>query len=109
MTPDHALHFDPDCEECVYLARPTVIRVAPERSLDAAWVEAEAALPVGWWFEAGSRGMDGYRVHAQRYNGAGTGPLVTGNGSTPAAALDALRRALTADPDPTGQGSWGEP
>ena len=24
---DHALHFDPACEECVYLARPTVIRV----------------------------------------------------------------------------------
>lgn len=29
---DHALHFDPDCEECVYLARPTVVKVPTEDS-----------------------------------------------------------------------------
>jgi hypothetical protein len=35
---DHALHFDPDCEECVYLARPTVVRAPapdPDRAVES--------------------------------------------------------------------------
>ncbi len=39
---DHALHFDPDCEECVYLARPTVVRVPAAPVTDAGLREADS-------------------------------------------------------------------
>lgn len=44
----HALHFDPDCEECVYLARPVAIPVpAQEERLREALEQIAHLGPLG--------------------------------------------------------------
>jgi len=49
---EHALHFDPDCEECAYLARPVVIHRKVAQS-EAAWLiergQPEKQMPTLWW------------------------------------------------------------
>jgi len=68
-------------------------------TLDAAWAEAEAALPDGWAFRCGSRGLDGYRAvafltHAPTEAEMRATPDVTGYGPSPVAALRSLAERL---------------
>jgi hypothetical protein len=44
MSIGHALHFDPDCEECAYLARPTRETLVPAEDEVARLVRAMRAL-----------------------------------------------------------------
>jgi hypothetical protein len=59
---EHALHFDPDCEECVYLARPERIAATPQADRGDGLREAATALSdflfdgIGW-IERGPSGM----------------------------------------------------
>jgi hypothetical protein len=84
---------------------------APD-SLDAAWAEAEAALPEGWWLhaldawsfddmawrvEAASAGHQEPSDSWARYH-AVRGPSVATYGPTPAAALRALAAKLRSLP-----------
>jgi hypothetical protein len=89
-------HMTPPKAIADALGLQTFVRaIAP---LDAAWAEAEAALPEGWWFEAASRGFDGYLVKAKDGTMA-DGRVVTlekGFGDTPAAALRELAAKLRA-------------
>lgn len=73
-------------------------RFRVEGGLDAAWAEAEAALPEGWWGpslgpEEAIKKAEAWRAFAwdrptQR------GRLIEGHGTTPAAALRALAEQL---------------
>lgn len=66
-------------------------RVRNAMALDAAWQEAEAALPPGWGFAVAFTNR--YRADAWH---ATTDRKVTTDGSTPAAALLALAEKLRA-------------
>ena len=76
-----------------------LVLVREADSLDAAWQEAEAALPEGWeiWLHPYVLG-DGYaakgRLHGLWYMANGPGPAVEASGPTPAAALRALAQKL---------------
>ena len=68
-------------------------------SLDAAWAEAEAALPEGWlvmnlnrWWEETSSPANGWWGAVA--SKAGNGQALVGSGPTPAAALRALAAKL---------------
>jgi hypothetical protein len=69
-------------------------RIYPEDSLDAAWAEAEAALPEGWTFEI-HRGVDGHLAHAwprtETYEPRND---LSVSGEGPAAALRSLAAEL---------------
>ena len=48
---DHALHYDPSCEECAYLARPVMLP-RPDSGIDPRVVEAFDVLGAMWsWSE----------------------------------------------------------
>jgi hypothetical protein len=66
----------------------------PVDSLDAAWAEAEAALPDGWHLNVDSGGADGPRAHACP-EVMGTAVFVDADADTPAAALRALAARLS--------------
>jgi hypothetical protein len=87
--------------------------------LDAAWKEAEEALPEGWWIhalhawsfddmayraEAATAGSHFWAGKSKREKVAGTrtyapGPNMAAYGPTPAAALRALAARLTSSPE----------
>ena len=76
------------------------IENAPD-SLDAAWSEAEAALPEGYVIESVSRqrswwGVDekAWTAEAAEQADGGDWPAIFGDGDTPAAALRALAARL---------------
>ena len=65
---EHALHFDPDCEECVYLARPTAVRIGLDVDRLASalisgglWPIYDPSMPNG--YRGGPFDMD-YRQYA---------------------------------------------
>ena len=70
-------------------------------NLDAAWAEAEAALPEGWVLELASPNPNDLRptFRAETWNGKGgvTGGYVKADELTPAAALRALAERLRAN------------
>lgn len=65
-------------------------------SLGAAWAEAEAALPEGWWITAlTTRGFGDKEWHVTAENAINQSRLsADGYGPTPAAALSALAAKL---------------
>jgi hypothetical protein len=89
-------------------------RYLPDGGLDAAWAEAEAVLPEGWWIhgihawsfddmaymvEAATAGSHYWAGKSKREKVAGTrhyapGPNAMAYGPTPAAALRALAAKL---------------
>ena len=76
--------------------RQDVLRIAAD-SLDAAWQEAEAALPEGWGMQLirGANVQTGERTPDYRaISFSGTMPVTDGYGPTPAVALRALAARL---------------
>lgn len=65
--------------------------------LDAAWAEAEAALPEGWYISnVRRRSLTGRYSASATLAGSETGVNVSGFGPSPAAALTALAARLRA-------------
>jgi hypothetical protein len=88
------------------LLRLAATAPTPPDGLDAAWREAEAALPEGWWIEKvylRERGtyLETYSAWARRPDSDGG---LRGDGATPTAALrslaDAFRAAAPPEPAP---------
>lgn len=76
------------------------VRAMGADSLDAAWAEAEAALPDGWFIarlellRLPTRDRPLWQVLTSRPMTSGSGAMASGEGPTPAAALRALAAKL---------------
>ncbi len=90
-TPADGRH--PDHGDCGQGPCPHIPRSAADHSgLDAAWAEAEAALPDTMWFDLEKRSDDGYNAVAF-FKSSGTATKFA-RAATPAEALRNLARAL---------------
>lgn len=97
--------FYPACPECVDVGHrdethPDAARAVPS-GLDAAWAEAEAALPEGWRLTVQRTDEDfdtwsAAAVSPAFFEGENDDDYADGQGPTPAAALRALTAALAA-------------
>jgi hypothetical protein len=71
--PEHALHFDPDCEECAYLARPTRETLGSPSTGDDRLRERLAAVVQKWSGHLSERMLDDLERAARATVPAGPG------------------------------------